>query len=269
MDLIELKESETGENKHPWESARLSFVLRRLQEIRAKQSSRCPTAGFNILDVGCGDAFVASELAARFRDGKIVGYDPFFEPEVLELLRNRYKLLYNLKLTKNLSGHFSDQPVSVITLLDVIEHVPDDIALLKELRQHPQVSVDTHFLITVPAYQQLFSSHDVFMKHFRRYDRKMLHSHLADAGFEVIESRYFFFSLLLPRWWQVKREGKQSNRDMDGKTAGGVARWSHAKIFTQLVNNALLLDWKLTDFIHRLGFRLPGLSLYCLCRPVA
>lgn len=268
MDLIELKASENGSVRHPWEWARLAFVIQRLERIRRQREEKEGSVRMNILDVGCGDAFVASELAARFRDIDVVGYDPFFDEEVLEFLQKRYDHLPNLKLDVIMEAVDSTSTVSIVTLLDVIEHIPDEIAVLKELRQHPKITTNTDFLITVPAYQKLFSKHDVFMKHFQRYDREMLHRHLEEAGFEVIESRYFFFSLLLPRWLQVSLE-RNNGSVKEESEAGGVSQWKHGKFISQMVLFGLKTDWKLTEFIHRLGLRLPGLSLYCLCRPAA
>lgn len=265
MDLIELKASE-GENVHPWELSRLQFVFRRLNEIRKRHSTR-NRSSFHILDVGCGDAFVASEIASAYTDSHVTGYDPFFEQETLEFLKSKYQHLANLHLTEQLNSADSEKEVSVVTLLDVIEHIPDDIAVLKDLRQRPQITSQTDFLITVPAFQSLFSQHDIFMKHFRRYDEKMLGNHLAAAGFEVIEMRYFFFSLLLPRWLQVKKEQKKNAQELPEE--GGVSQWRHGRFFTRLIETALTVDWQFTGFLNRIGIKLPGLSLYCLCRPVS
>ena len=58
------------------------------------------------------------------------------------------------------------------------------------------VGQDTTVLVTVPAYQSLFSSHDVQLKHYRRYSLRSLRHALSSAGLRVVESGTFFVSLL-------------------------------------------------------------------------
>lgn len=261
MDLVELKASQNKQNAHPWEQARLHFIINQLKGIK----SRLKADKLNLLDAGCGDAYVVSSLAKAFPGDHFFGYDPYFEPEVLTLLKDRHRLVSNLQIDQNLDDRKASGNFNVVTLLDVIEHIEDEVAALRELREHESTNHETLFMITVPAYQSLFSQHDVFMKHYRRYDRKLLHERLKTAGFEVLESRYFFFSLLLPRNLQVRAEKKQGTKD----ESQGVSGWNKGAFVTALVRGALVLDWRITEFIYRLGFRLPGLSLYCLCRPVA
>jgi len=261
MDLVELKASENKQNAHPWEQARLRFIIHQLKRIK----SRLKTDKLNLLDAGCGDAYVVAGLAEAFPNDSFFGYDPYFEPDVLTWLKERHSHISNLQIDQNLKERKASGGFNMVTLLDVIEHIEDEVAVLRELREHESTSDDTLFMITVPAYQSLFSQHDVFMKHYRRYNRKLLSERLQSAGFEVLESRYFFFSLLLPRWLKVRAEKKQGTT-----TQGqGVSDWNKGAVVTALVRGALVLDWRITELLHRLGIRLPGLSLYCICRPVA
>lgn len=261
MDLVELKASQNKQNAHPWEQARLRFVVRQLKRLK----SRLKTDKLNLLDAGCGDAYVVAGLANAFPNDSFFGYDPYFEPEVLSWLKERHRHVSNLQIDQKLDDRTTSASFNVVTLLDVIEHIEDEVAAMRELREHESTDNDTLFMITVPAYQSLFSQHDVFMKHYRRYDRELLKVRLHAAGFEVLESRYFFFSLLLPRWLKVRAEKKSG----DTTQSQGVSDWKSSTLVTALVRSALVLDWQVTEFIHRLGIRLPGLSLYCICRPAA
>ena len=65
----------------------------------------------------------------------------------------------------------------LITCLDVIEHTPDDRATLPELRRVTRPG--GWLLVTVPAYQALWSQHDEANHHFRRYSRRMLRAAAA------------------------------------------------------------------------------------------
>lgn len=221
-----------------------------------------------MLDVGCGDAFVVGELAKEFQQHAFFGYDPYFEPETLQFLQEKFKDTKNLKISDSLEALSpGEEHIDCVTLLDVIEHIEDEVSVLQQLRKHPTISQETEFMITVPAYQHLFSNHDVFMLHYRRYNKQLLRERLTKAGFEIVEMRYFFFSLLLPRWVQVRLEKKISSPD-DAEHQG-VSSWKGGALSTALFRGILVLDWRITEVLNRLGIQLPGLSLYCLCRPAA
>jgi SAM-dependent methyltransferase len=88
-----------------------------------------------------------------------------------------------------------DRSVAIVTAFDVLEHVEDDLALLREIRR---VLVPGGALVaSVPAYPWLWSQHDVVLGHVRRYRTGELEKRLAAAGFEVERSHGFNF-LLLP-----------------------------------------------------------------------
>ncbi len=88
------------------------------------------------------------------------------------------------------------QSIPIIGLFDVIEHLDDPHALLSEVRrvlQHSGVVV-----ITVPAFQSLWSSTDDAAGHQRRYTTKTLDRFMGASGYSCVTSRYIFASLLLP-----------------------------------------------------------------------
>jgi SAM-dependent methyltransferase len=79
--------------------------------------------------------------------------------------------------------------------LDVIEHLEDDVGALRELRR--TVAPGGALLVTVPAYQWLWSGHDEINHHHRRYTRGSLLAVAEQAGWECVRTTYFN-SLLLP-----------------------------------------------------------------------
>lgn len=87
---------------------------------------------------------------------------------------------------------------SVVLLMDVLEHVDDDAGLLRDAvaRCRPPC----RFFITVPAFAALWSAHDDFLGHKRRYTLTQLESAVRAAGLRV-ESGYYYFGLLLPAAW--------------------------------------------------------------------
>jgi hypothetical protein len=74
--------------------------------------------------------------------------------------------------------------------MDVLEHVDDDVELLKAYAQ--KVPVGTRFLVSVPAFQFLWSGHDDFLEHKRRYTLNHLEDVVRRAGLVVRHGAYYF-----------------------------------------------------------------------------
>ena len=78
----------------------------------------------------------------------------------------------------------------LVLLMDVLEHVDDDVGLLKVYVD--KVPSGSRFLMTVPAFQFLWSGHDDFLEHKRRYTLAQLETVARDAGLNVIQGTYYF-----------------------------------------------------------------------------
>ena len=96
----------------------------------------------------------------------------------------------NLYSTLKIKKNFYD----LILLADVIEHVKQPKELLKDLKKF--LKKDGHILITVPAYQFLFSKKDKVLGHYRRYNKELLKTELS--GFKVKNISYFNTFLCIP-----------------------------------------------------------------------
>jgi SAM-dependent methyltransferase len=90
---------------------------------------------------------------------------------------------------------FADDSFDLAVSLDVIEHLEDDLGALRELRR--VVAPGGALLVTVPAYQWLWSGHDEINHHHRRYTRRSLRHAAEQAGWNQTRTTYFN-SLLLP-----------------------------------------------------------------------
>ena len=112
-----------------------------------------------ILDAGCGSGFLTDKLQAF---GKVCAID--FSHHALQLAYKRgVRSLTNGSLE---TLPFRDQKFDIITSLDVLEHLDDDMN-------------------AVPAFQFLWSGEDNVSEHRRRYTRKELVSKLQTAGFSI------------------------------------------------------------------------------------
>jgi SAM-dependent methyltransferase len=83
-------------------------------------------------------------------------------------------------------------------MLDVLEHLDDDRAMLRTLWDALQPGGKV--LIKVPAFQWLNGTLDDAVGHRRRYDRRSLTRAFTDAGFERAQT-WYFNSLAIPGWW--------------------------------------------------------------------
>jgi hypothetical protein len=75
-------------------------------------------------------------------------------------------------------------------MMDVLEHVDDDRWLLRHYAE--KVPAGAHFLVTVPAFAFLWSGHDVFLEHKRRYRLPEIEAAMRDAGLEIVRGSYYF-----------------------------------------------------------------------------
>jgi len=259
MDLRELAVSTPQSPRHPWETSRLEVVWNLLGPVFRKSGREIV-----ILDVGSGDAFVINALANRLPEARCLAVDIFYSDEDLEDLRKRYPRVQFFTRVEEALRRVDE--VHLVTLLDVIEHVEDDRALLSGLVAHEKIGPDTHFLITVPAFQDLFTTHDVFMGHFRRYTNISLKKVLVESGLSPVRTGYFFFSLLMPRLLKAFRE-KRINSPGAPPEESDLTAWKGGVFSASVIKQILLFDFRMGRVFRRIGLNLPGLSNFSLCRP--
>ena len=259
MDLVEAKALGLERTvRHPWETARIK-VIRSLLRRHVRLDP-----GALVMDIGCGDTFVVEQLAGEYQDACFYAIDTAFTDELITHYRGRLNnprilTFPSLEAIEPRPG----RPVSLVLLMDVIEHVEDDRGFLASLCARPYIGPETRFLITVPAYQALFCSHDAFLGHYRRYSNRGLRTLLDDTGLNAIAIGYFFASLLAPRLLQVVKErglGMKPERDSSGLVAwhGGAAK-------AAILRAALVFDARVSMWLNTLGIRLAGLSNYAIC----
>ena len=192
---MDLKELENGINPDThWYYQSKKLPLLRFAEQLTKTGKP-----LTIVDIGSGSGFFAYELektlgAAIAKVWLVdIGYS------VAEMAATR-----GAKVEK-----VHDVPAQVtdglFILMDVLEHLPDDLAML-QLVKASAVGGNNHFFITVPAFQSLWSGHDVFLEHYRRYHIPMLGGVLRQAGFRRIHN-YYLYGMLFPLVWMVRQFG--------------------------------------------------------------
>jgi hypothetical protein len=78
----------------------------------------------------------------------------------------------------------------LVLMMDVLEHVDDDVGLVQHYAT--KVPSGAHFLVTVPAFRFLWSGHDVFLEHKRRYTLPEIEQTMRKANLEVVKGAYYF-----------------------------------------------------------------------------
>jgi SAM-dependent methyltransferase len=144
-------------------------------------------AGARLLDAGCGSGRTLEQLRGY---GQVCGIE--LSPDAAGLARGRGD--FDVRIGRLEELPWAPATFDLITCLDVIEHTPDDRLTLRELRR--VCKPGGWLLVTVPAYQALWSRHDEINHHYRRYVRGTLSSAAAAAGWQV-ERMTSFNSLLL------------------------------------------------------------------------
>lgn len=91
---------------------------------------------------------------------------------------------------------FEDNFFDIICAFDVIEHIENHELAAKEI--HRVLKSNGNYFITVPAFQFLWSTHDVINHHYRRYTKNNLNILLQKAGLKKTTSSYFNFWLFFP-----------------------------------------------------------------------
>jgi SAM-dependent methyltransferase len=169
------------EDRHWWYRGRRRVLERTISRLQLPSPAR-------ILDAGCGSGRNMVELA---RHGEVSGIE--LSATSVEAARRRGA--GEVVEGSVLAMPFADDSFDLAVCLDVIEHMEDDRGALRELRR--VLAPGGALLVTVPAYQWLWSGHDEINHHHRRYNRDLLLEAARDAGWSCTFATYFN-SLLLP-----------------------------------------------------------------------
>jgi len=271
FDAMDLREMRGLSTRHPWELSRARFFRTLLADEGMLE--RAP----RVLDVGAGDGYVARELAAAMPSAsEVVCFDTHYSEEHLRKLEPEAGGTPRVRFTRDSPEGLFD----LMLLLDVIEHVEDDRALLAGLLRD-RLRQGGAVLVSVPAWQALYTRHDLFLGHYRRYHPADLHQLLAHVGLQRVRDGGLFHGLLLPRALEKVSElarGVRSSPGIEGlgsdETNGsaeaegemGIGGWDHGPVLTAAVTAALAADNVLSNLASGAGVRLPGLSTWALCR---
>jgi len=181
------------EETHWWFAGRRriirSFLERLCREAEVEPAGNGGGHPLNILDVGCGTG-ANLEMLSEF--GEVEGVD--ISGEALTFCRERG--LENVKQGEAEALPFADSSFDLVTGLDVVEHLDDDHAGLKEMRR--VLRPGGHALVFVPAFMFLWGVQDDISHHRRRYTLDQLKQVMRQSGFRVERASYVNISFFAP-----------------------------------------------------------------------
>lgn len=173
------------EGRHWWFVGRRAIILRVLDR-HVHRGARA----LEILDFGCG---TGAFLPALERFGAVSAVDGDEAAVAFCHRRGRTEARH---VAAGARLPFADASFDLVTTLDVVEHIQDDITALRELRR--VMRPGGALLVTVPAFMLLWGDQDEISHHFRRYTDASLRRSLRSAGFVVEHSSYFNTWLFAP-----------------------------------------------------------------------
>lgn len=177
-----------------------------------------------VLDIGCGSGLMLNALDALANTS---GMD--MSNEAIQFSKEIFNgSILQGWLPDNVP--FPHESFDLITALDVVEHIDNDVGSLAEIRN--QLKSGGKAIITVPAYMFLWSSFDDMNEHKRRYTLPELKQKLVSAGFQV-EKISYFNSLLFPLVYLVRKLNNLIGRDgtSDVEMPGRSVNYILRKIF--------------------------------------
>jgi 2-polyprenyl-3-methyl-5-hydroxy-6-metoxy-1,4-benzoquinol methylase len=180
------------EDRHFWFRVRNLVIERLVRQVIA----RLPD-GYRVLEVGCGTGNVLRMLDAVCTRGTVVGMDQ--EEEGIKYARTRTSCAL---IQGDVRTAAFDQSFDIVGLFDVLEHIPEDAQVLRDLRA--VLTENGALLLTVPAHPSLWSYFDVASHHQRRYTAVQLRDKLEGADYRV-EYMTHYMMTIFPAMWLGRR----------------------------------------------------------------
>jgi len=236
------------QQNHWYYHAKLSAIRSALE--RSKQRMPCTGLGLAALDIGAGNGIISRSLPLdpHGRPWRWWLVDTGYGDEDLRRSEPGYTLL------RHPPDH---QLFDLIVAIDVVEHVSDDVGFLRDLSR--RLRPGGLLIACVPAFQFLWSRHDVVLGHCRRYRRGGFACLIQSSGLQLLSSAYLYsllFPLVLLRRLLSRSEHEQSDLSIYPSPVNRCLRW------------VMAVERRLERTVPTFGC-LPGLScLVVAVRPV-
>lgn len=179
-----------------------------------------------IIEIGAGSKFFIKKLLDKHPNANGLAIDPNFKKD---------QMISEPRLTSYVK--LPEAQGDLYLFLDVLEHVDNDRHLIHESLKYAKTNAT--IVISVPAFKHLWSGHDVFLEHYRRYRKSQLISVLNDSGLEI-QRIYYAFSVLYPiAFLQRRINGKKIKSQMRAlpKNQNRILLWTLQRLCRVNTNN--------------------------------
>lgn len=183
MKIDEYARMAQNEKEYWWHIGRLKIIETELRRFCGNRTD------LRILNVGCG---TGGTIATLEKFGTVDNVD--VSDQAIKFMKKNAKR----KVTKvtGIKLPFKSGAYDLVVAFDVLEHIKNDIGALKEWKR--VLNKQGAVILTVPAYQWLWSEHDVSLEHYRRYTTKTIRNRAVDSGLHVMRASYaILFSMPL------------------------------------------------------------------------
>jgi len=201
-----------------------------------------PLAPKRLLDVGAGSGFFSRHLLERTATESALCVDIGYPADRDDRVAGK-----PVRYRRDTGPTDCD----LVLMMDVLEHVDDDRGLVRHYAG--KVPDGAHFLVTVPAFEFLWSGHDVFLEHKRRYRLPAVETALRDAGLEIVRGSYYF-GLVFPLAAAVRLADRNTTEPRSSLKKQGAL--TNALLTAICAAELPLFPWN----------RLAGLSCFVLAR---
>ena len=179
---------ELAHTSHPWFKWRMAAVLNQLRDLNFPLDK-----SLQALEVGCGTCVLRSQfesLTAWTVDGTDLDYGALCRARPA-----RGRTLYY-----NIQEHAAEliEAYDILILFDVLEHISDTQAFIGSLLRH--LKPGGELILNVPALPALYSRFDEAVGHLKRYDKQTLTYEFRGSELEILDLRYWGFSLIPFLW---------------------------------------------------------------------
>jgi SAM-dependent methyltransferase len=179
------------EDEHWWFVGRRAIILNQIEGFLQRRGTAAQGPPPLLLDIGCG---TGATLDALEKFGSVQGIDV----SRLALGFSRLRGHDRVACASATELPFPSETFDLVTALDVIEHLDDDVAGLREIRR--VLKPGSSAILFVPAFPSLWGPNDDQSGHRRRYRRRPLIEVVQRAGLEVVSTSYANVAMFGPIW---------------------------------------------------------------------